>query len=113
MAATAYPESFPSAEATALVVAALRGEGVNPKKAARAVWLMAGYALGQWDAGPAEPAAWAPGGEPFDRAAAADAIEALSGTGKKARAQGASRLPWGRLLPILLQLLQELLSKGE
>jgi hypothetical protein len=104
-----YPADFPP-DALPMVIDALRGNVPDAKEACHAVWAVAGFGLGRWDVHP--PLMGVTPLPAMDREEAAVALERLARplAGETPGARAAA-VPWGVLLPILMQLMQELLSK--
>jgi hypothetical protein len=104
-----YPDSFP-ADALPMVIAALRGQAPDPKEACHAVWAVTGFGLGRWDVHP-QPVFQ--GGAPaMRREDAARELEKLARplAGETPGARAAV-IPWQVILPLLLDLAKQLLSK--
>lgn len=98
------PAEIPTAEITSLVIAALRRETVDVKQAAHAAWQVAGFGINQWVKTPESPMV-ARGGSLTDEEAA-NVLQSMHAS------QGgiATTIPWELLLPVLVRLLERLLS---
>jgi hypothetical protein len=104
----AYPDDLPTQTALKIIAEALRGNVPDPKEAAHAAWHAVGYGLSVWDAHPAAKPEMMGAQTPMSAAAAAECLDACCDPSK---GMHAAAIPWAALLPILLQLLQALLTK--
>lgn len=91
------PTELPTKEAFDLVIKALRGEPDLPESA-HAVWVVAGYALAQWDKHP--PVV---GAAPMTSADAASLLSVADNP--------QAVIPWTLVLPVLLELLLKILKR--
>ena len=109
MALHKYPDSFPP-EVIDYAVAYLTGQPVDVKEFAHAAWHIAGLGLSKWDVHPPLIGAL----PPYTKEEAAAALKAakpyLSADATFAELPIAA-IDWMRLLPLLIQLLQELFKR--
>lgn len=98
-----YPTDLPPGIIT-MVVNALRGQGLDSMEVSHAVWHAAGYGLSRWDTHPVVG-----GAAPLSNEEAAKILESTLPRGSEGPATaigGIEALPWGMLVPLLLELIK-------
>ncbi len=95
-----YPNRF-ATDAIPLVLNVVRGQPVDAKEAAHAIWDVGGYALSQWDKHPTP----AFGAAPLKGEALCEALESAGAPGFK------GDVNWKGILDGLIDLLHGLLNK--
>ena len=106
MALHKYPETFPP-EAIDFAVAFLTSQPVDGKEVGHVLWHIAGLGLSKWDVHPPLIGALPPYTKE-EAAAALRALKPLLAADATIAEVPIGAIDWMRLLPLLIQLLQEL-----
>ena len=110
----AYPTTLPSAALIGIVMDALKYRQVDVKHAVHGAYHLVGFGLGKWDTHEMGKTLQAPA-QAISEADAADLLAPLAAKGEgeatgEDRIEMAVGMPWGLLIPILMELIKRLLN---